>query len=129
MIRLRDVMKNRVESVAADELAQTAWERMRARRIRHLVVLDGKEVVGVISDRDLIGRGRLRRNEKVGDIMASPVIAGHPEMTLRQAANQMKGRSVGCLPVVEEGELIGILTVADILDLVGRNVELPVDRG
>ena len=128
MIRLRDVMKNRVESVAADDSAQTAWERMHARRIRHLVVLDGSEVVGVISDRDLIGRGRLRRDEKVGDIMASPVIAGHPEMTLRQAASQMKGRSVGCLPVVEEGELVGILTVTDILDLVGREIEFPVDR-
>lgn len=59
--------------------------------------------------------------------MVSPVIAGHPEMTLRQVANQMKGRSVGCLPVVEEGELVGILTITDILDLVGREVEFPVD--
>ncbi|MFY9549576.1 MAG: CBS domain-containing protein [Thermoanaerobaculia bacterium] len=129
MIRLRDVMKERVESVSPSDSAQAAWDRMRASRIRHLVVLDGKEVVGVVSDRDLIGRGPLRREERVGDIMTSPVIAGHPEMTLRQVANQMRGRSVGCLPVIEEGELVGILTTTDVLELVGRGVERPVAKG
>ena len=129
MTRLRDVMKKSVESVSAGESAQAAWERMRARRIRHLVVLKGKEVVGVISDRDLIGRGTLRRKEKVGDIMTSPVITGHPEMTLQQVANQMRGRSVECLPVVEEGELVGIVTATDVLDLVGHGGgERPVDK-
>ena len=128
MIRLRDVMKVRVESVSPGDFAQTAWERMRASRIRHLVVQDGREVVGVLSDRDLIGRGTLRREERVGDVMTSPVIAGHPEMTLRQVANQMRGRSVGCLPVIEEGELVGILTTTDVLELVGRLVERPVAK-
>ncbi|MEX0880374.1 MAG: CBS domain-containing protein [Thermoanaerobaculia bacterium] len=128
MIRLRDVMKERVESVSPGDSAQTAWERMRASRIRHLVVLDGKEVVGVLSDRDLIGRGPLRREEKVGDVMTSPGIAGHPEMTLRQVANQMRGRSVGCLPVIEEGKLVGILTTTDVLELVGRGVQRPVAK-
>jgi acetoin utilization protein AcuB len=120
MIRLRDLMRRDVECVAPGESAQSAWERMRRSRIRHLVVLDGSDVAGVVSDRDLIGRGALRREEKVGDIMNSPVVSGHPEMTLKQAAELMRGQSVGCIPVLEQGKLVGILTTTDILELVGR---------
>jgi acetoin utilization protein AcuB len=129
MIRLRDVMKKSVESVSPRESAEAAWNQMRLRRIRHLVVLDGGRVVGVLSDRDLAGPGSLRQVESVGDVMSASVVAGHPEMTLRQAANQLRGRSIGCLPVMEDDKLVGILTTTDLLELVGRGVERPMSRG
>jgi acetoin utilization protein AcuB len=120
MIRVRDLMTERVECVSQSESAQAAWEHMRARRLRHLVVIDRGAVAGVLSDRDLIGRGSLRRREKVGDIMTSPVVAGHPEMTLKEAAGLMRDRSVGCMPVLEQGKLVGILTASDVLSYVAR---------
>jgi len=129
MIRLRDVMKKSVESISPRESAEAAWARMRMRRIRHLVVIDAGEVVGVVSDRDLGGAGSLRRVETVGDVMTAPVVAGHPEMTLRQVANQMRGRTIGCLPVMEDQKLVGILPTTDLLELIGRGVERPVSRG
>lgn len=129
MIRLRDVMKTRVESISPRESAEAAWARMRTQRIRHLVVLDAGRVVGVISDRDLAGPGSLRQVETVGDVMTTQVVSGHPEMTLRQAANQLRGRSIGCLPVMENEKLVGILTTTDLLELIGRGVERPVSRG
>ena len=127
MIRLRDVMKTRVESVSPRETAEAAWDHMRTRRIRHLVVLDGARVVGVVSDRDL-AVGTFRRAERVGDVMTSPVVAGYPEMTLRQAANQLRGHSIGCLPVMEEDRLVGILTTTDLLELIGRGVQHPTPK-
>jgi CBS domain-containing protein len=48
-----------------------------------------------------------------------------PTMTVRQAANVMRGRSIGCLVVARSGRAIGIVTVSDILELVGRGL----DRG
>jgi len=128
MIRLRDVMKTNVASVSPRESAETAWNQMRTRRIRHLVVLDGRDVVGVLSDRDLAGSGSLRKVESVGDVMSEPVVAGHPEMTLRQAANQLRGRSIGCLPVMENDRLVGIVTTTDLLELIGRGQEHPVSK-
>lgn len=129
MIRLRDVMKTNVESISPRESAAAAWNRMRTRRIRHLVVLDAGRVVGVVSDRDLAGPGSLRQVESVGDVMTTQVVSGHPEMTLRQAANQLRGRSIGCLPVMEDDKLVGILTTTDLLEQIGRGVERPISRG
>ncbi len=129
MIRLRDVMKTNVESISPRESAAAAWSRMRTRRIRHLVVLDAGRVVGVVSDRDLAGPGSLREVESVGDVMTTQVVSGHPEMTLRQAANQLRGRSIGCLPVMEDDKLVGILTTTDLLEQIGRGVERPMSRG
>ncbi|HTO89102.1 MAG TPA: CBS domain-containing protein [Thermoanaerobaculia bacterium] len=129
MIRLSDVMKKSVESVSPRASAEAAWNQMRARRIRHLVVLDGGHVVGVLSDRDVAGPGSLRQVESVGDVMTSPVVVGYPEMTLRQAANQLRGRSIGCLPVMEDEKLVGILTTTDLLELLGRGVQHPMSKG
>jgi acetoin utilization protein AcuB len=61
--------------------------------------------------------------------MSFPVVAGHPEMTLRQAANRLRGRSIGCLPVMEDDELVGILTTTDLLEILGKGVERPAAKG
>ena len=122
MIRLRDIMQKSVERISAHDTAEAAWNRMRLLRIRHLVVLKDRRVVGVLSDRDVAGRGSLRHVEAVGDVMSEPVVSGHPEMTLRQAANRMRGRSIGCLPVVEGDDLVGIVTTTDLLELLGRGL-------
>jgi acetoin utilization protein AcuB len=129
MIRLRDIMKEQVESISPRESAEAAWSRMRTRRIRHLVVINSGQVIGILSDRDVAGAGSLRQVESVGDVMSSPVVSGHPEMTLREAANRMRGRSIGCLPVLDDEKLVGIVTTTDLLELIGRGIERPVSKG
>jgi len=125
MIRLRDIMKERVESISPSESAESARSRMRLNRIRHLVVMDRGSVVGVVSDRDLKGSPELRGFERVGDVMTARVVSASPEMTLRQAANRLRGRSIGCLPVMDEERLVGIVTTTDLLELLGRGVAPP----
>jgi acetoin utilization protein AcuB len=122
-------MKTRVEEISEAESAEVAFERMRQRRIRHLVVTRGKEVVGIVSDRDLAGAGSFRRIELVADVMTSPAVTANPHMTLRQTANLLRGRSIGCVPVIDDGKLVGILTSTDVLELVGRGVEHPTSKG
>jgi acetoin utilization protein AcuB len=127
-MRLRDVMHTKVETVTPRESGAVAFERMRRAKIRHLVVQDGRKIVGVLSDRDLAGMGSLRQVETVEDIMTSPAITGSPDLTLRQAANLLRGRTMGCLPILEEGKIVGIVTTTDLLELIGRGSERPVPK-
>ena len=57
--------------------------------------------------------------------MTTSVVAVDRNTTVRRAANLMRGRTIGCLPVVERGRLVGILTVSDLLELLGRGVDRP----
>jgi len=127
-MRLREIMRTRVETIIAQESAAVALERMRRSRIRHLVVVDGKQIVGVLSDRDVAGPGSLRRVETVEELMSGPALTVSPDMTLRQAANRLRGRTIGCLPVVEHGKIAGIVTTTDLLEAIGRGTERPAPK-
>jgi acetoin utilization protein AcuB len=117
-------MTKEVETVAPTLIAAEAAERMRQNRIRHLVVKDGRTIVGVLSDRDVRGRGAAQLTQQtVADLMTRSAVSIGPRDTVRAAANLMRGRTIGCLPVVERERLIGIVTVTDLLDLLGRGVD------
>lgn len=127
-MRVQDIMRRRVETIPAALPAGTAVEHMRQKRIRHLVVQRDGELAGIVSDRDARGLapgGALR----VEDIMSTPVVFATADMTLRKAANLLRGRSIGCLPVLDEGRLVGIVTTSDLLERIGRGSERPVSRG
>jgi acetoin utilization protein AcuB len=130
-MRVQDIMTTGVQTVSPTTAAETAWELMRTKGFHHLVVTRGSEIVGVLSDRDAGGRGgaAVRANRTVADLMTERVVTADPAMTMRRAANLMRGRSIGCLVVADSGRVVGIVTVADVLELLGRGVERPVVRG
>lgn len=126
-MRIEDIMTKRVRTVSPQLDALAAWQEMRAARIHHLIVLDEGRVVGIVSERDLGGeRGGAPRSETtVAELMTPNVAIAAPETTLRKAANLMRGRVIGCLPVVDGKRLVGIVTTTDLLDLIGRGAERP----
>jgi CBS domain-containing protein len=132
-MRVSDVMSTPVRTVAASEAATAAWELMRLHGTRHLVVEDSeRHVVGVISASDLGGKsgGTIRAKARVGDLMTEKVIVARPDMTVRDAANMMRGHLINCLPVFDERDrLKGIITVVDLLELLGRGAERPSPIG
>jgi len=121
-MRLGEIMTRDVKTAAPVESAEDGYRRMRLHRIRHLVVMEGKRVVGIVSERDLGGsRGAgLRTGRTVEELMARDVATASPGTTVRQAANMLRGRTIGCLPVMEAAKLVGIVTVTDLLELVGE---------
>jgi acetoin utilization protein AcuB len=129
-MRVAEIMSTRVRTVGPTDSAELAWDRMRLHRIHHLVVVHDTEVLGVITDRDLGGRrGReVRDGRSVRDLMTPAVTTASPETTTREAANIMRGHGAGCLPVVDRGTLIGIVTVWDLLELIGRGAIRPVAK-
>lgn len=127
-MRVQDVMTEDVKTIAPTRPAGEAWELMRTHGFRHLVVTRGTQVVGVLSDRDAGGRRgtTVRRGHTVEELMTRPAVTVEPSTTVRRAANLMRGRSIGCLVVTQRGRVVGIVTVADLLELIGRGVERPV---
>jgi CBS domain-containing protein len=127
-MRVQDVMTRGVVTIASTLPAEDGYNLMRTRGVHHLVVADEGRVAGVLSDRDAGGRqgSPVRRNRTVAELMTDRVVTVPPSTTVRKAANLMRGRSIGCLVVTERERIIGILTVADLLDLVGRGFERPV---
>ena len=126
-MRVFEVMTAGVETVPPAMPAQDAWELMRRRRIHHLVAMAGTEIVGVLSERDTGSRvgARARVGHTVADFMSSPVVTVGRTDTIRVVANLMRGRSIGCVPVVDAGRLVGIVTVSDLLEAIGRGVDRP----
>lgn len=130
-MRLQEIMSTKVISIGPEASAEAAWARMDQRGIRHLVVKEGARLVGVISERDLGGRkgGVMRRGRTVRELMTEHATIARPTTTLRQAANLMRGRLIGSLPVVDDdGQLVGIVTATDVLDELGRASARPSAR-
>lgn len=105
-----------------------ALKLIRKEGIRHLPVLDGKRLVGIVTDRDLRQSAPspattlevhelnyLLERLTIEAIMTKNVITVAPETGLLEAARLLLTHKIGCLPVVEHGDLVGIITEGDML--------------
>ncbi|MHB8416579.1 MAG: CBS domain-containing protein [Myxococcales bacterium] len=122
-MRIADVMSKEVAESSPSEHAAVALDKMHSHHIHHLVVLDGTQVVGVLSERELHALDpRVRIEKTVRELMAPNPVTVSPGMTLREAANLMRGNGIGCLPVLEGDRLVGIVTTTDLLEQLGRGL-------
>jgi CBS domain-containing protein len=97
---------SRLAIVRAEQPVSEAAELLRARGVKHLLVSDGQALVGVISAADLADRSS---KAKVGEQMCRDVIAVDVTATLGEAVAAMRGLDIGCLPVVSERVVAGLL--------------------
>ena len=116
-MRIQDLMSTRVTSIAPDAEVSVAREKLRLEGINHLVVVNGKRVVGVVTRGDIL---QAPDDTLISQVMSHPAVTTSPEVTMRRAAGVMRGRGVGCLPVVEEGRLVGIVTTSDLLTALAK---------
>ena len=94
-----------------------AWAEMFDAGVHHVVIVDGKTIRGVVSDADLGGRrgGAMRMGRAVGELMHEDVFVASPMMSLERAAQELRERRIGCIPIVQRGKLIGMVTRTDLL--------------
>ncbi|MFN0251785.1 MAG: CBS domain-containing protein [Kofleriaceae bacterium] len=113
-------MSKHVRGVNPDIDAESAWVYMQTSKVRHLVVVDGNAVVGVLSERDLGGSNGsvLRAQRTVRDLMTPHALALTPETDVSDAAKLLRGMAIGCFPVMTGKDLVGIITTSDLLDIV-----------
>lgn len=119
-MQVRDAMSRHVTVVSSDTSVLAALRILHREHIRHLPVIDGGELVGIVSDRDLTpatraGPGASRRGRTVQQVMTGSVRWTRPEDDLVDATRQLLDWSINALPVVELGEVVGILTTTDCL--------------
>jgi acetoin utilization protein AcuB len=114
-VNVREAMTARPATVAPGDSVASAAAIMRRGRFRHLPVVDDDVLVGVVSERDLYrGDGVEPSQRAVRSVMSAETITIAPDDPLEEAARIMLENKVGCLPVVEEGRLTGIVTESDI---------------
>lgn len=123
--RVGNLMTEKVTTIGPDDDLALAMQLMLWSGVRHLPVLDGDTLVGILSHHDLLPpreepdlEKHLRR--RVGDVMRHPVKTVHPDDDVREAAGLMATAHIHCLPVVDDDRLVGILTSSDILAERGR---------
>ena len=135
-MKVSEIMSVGVQTVRPGTPAATARERMRTKKIHHLLVMEGAELLGVLSARDLARSGRRGNTAQkllVADFMTPRVVTVTPDTSVHRAANMMRGHSIGCVIVVDESRAVGIVTLADLLDHVGgkrrhrRDAQTPPD--
>jgi len=126
-MRVFEVMTKAVQTASPSMSGEDAWNAMRRGRAEHLVVTHGKTVVGVLSAGDLGGPAgaAVRAGKNVEELMTDSVVTVDSTDTVRAVANVMRGRRIGCLPVVDRGRLVGVITAFDLLELLGRGIDRP----
>jgi len=118
-------------TIAPGQPLAAAHELMRSRGIRHLPVMHGGRLVGLVTARDLALVETLRdvdpRTVTVEDAMSQDVFSAPPDAPLRGIVAEMAERKLGCAVVIERDAVVGIFTLSDacrtlalLLDLVGE---------
>jgi CBS domain-containing protein len=127
-MKVKEVMVKEVATLDVNDELSLANDIMRLGRIRHLPVVDGTRLAGIISERDLfrsslaqaLGYGGpasrdLMKTLRIKDIMVKEVTTISPEAKLCEAVRMMMDKKIGCLPVVENDHLVGLITETDIM--------------
>ena len=131
-MKVKDLMQHEVFTVKPNDMVDRAFFLIHYEKIRHLPVVDGNKVVGIVSDRDLYKamgprtRSRAVSTEpgtttlhviprRVRHIMRRGVLTVSPGTDAGKAASLMARRKIGGLPVVDRNRLVGIITATDIL--------------
>ena len=119
---IEQFMTRSPHTIGQDQTLATAHRLMRSSDIRHLPVLEGGRLVGIVSQRDLHLLETLKGVDQdevtVAEAMTSDVETAEPSMPLHEAAERMARRRAGCLVVTHAERVVGIFTAVDALGAV-----------
>lgn len=131
-MKIAGLMSTKLFIVSPDDSVEGAVRMLQQRGVRHLLVVDGHDLVGILSDRDLKRAldSTKSKNKKllnlgglffllepivVREIMSKDPVTISPDVTAQEAASMMLKNRFGALPVVKGGKLVGIVTETDLL--------------
>ncbi len=141
-MRISEWMTTAPITVSPTTPVSEARELMHRKRIRHLLVLEGGRLLGIITDRDIRLTlpspatslsvwevNYLLTKLTVGEVMTKHVITTGPERPVSEAVGLMLVHKIGALPVTEEGRLVGIITETDLLRAFAKMLEVETALG
>ena len=126
--RVRDIMPRKMVTISETDTLSTVEDIMTLGHVRHMPVVKAGTLVGVVSERDLLRASLSNLNSfgseerraflqvvEITRVMSTPPITIAPDSSVEDAAKLMAERKIGCLPVIEDDELMGIITETDVL--------------
>ncbi len=124
----REIMMGSPVTLKPDDSLDLANDVISLGRIRHIPVVQDGRLVGMITERDLIGaaaskifglkqasKSALLKTVMIKDVMKKRVITVAPDTPIKDAVHLMADKKIGCVPVVSDGALVGLVTTTDIL--------------
>lgn len=118
-LKVKDVMVTDLVTVAADVSVQAATRIMNDFEIGCLLVVSGRRLVGIVTERDILRRVVVEQRDpaktKISEIMSRKLITVTPEMPLEKAIQVMFKYKIKKLPVIEKGRLVGLVTLTDLV--------------
>ncbi|KJY88146.1 MULTISPECIES: CBS domain-containing protein [Vibrio] len=140
MIKVEDMMTRTPHTLLRSHLLADAKHTMEALDIRHVPIVDAnKQLLGVVSQRDVLAaqESSLQQipenqsytlNTPLYEVMKTGVMTVSPQAGLKESAIYMQKHKVGCLPVVEKGQLVGIITDSDFVAIAINLLELQIEN-
>jgi CBS domain-containing protein len=118
IMNVEELMIKNVYTVNPETSVEEAVRTMNTHEIGCLVIVESERPIGIITERDLLKRvleqGKTPKTIKVSEIMSQPVIYGNPQMELEDAARLMFRKKVKKLPIMQDDELVGLITLTDL---------------
>jgi len=121
-----EIMSAPVETVGPAEPIAGAATALWNLHVGALVVVDGDELRGIVTESDVVrsvGAGRDPETTTVGEIMTEPVVTVDADDPVRTAVTRMNRLTIKKLPVLEDGDLAGILTTTDVVNALAPDLE------
>ena len=135
MVTVRNLLENKgnhIWSISPDASVYTALMLMADKRIGALLVLIDDKLAGVMSERDyarkVILKGRSSKDTLVGDIMTTKVFYVSPDQKIDECMALMTDKSIRHLPVVEGEDLLGVISIGDVVKAVISEQEFIIDQ-
>jgi len=135
MKTVRDILKAKghdVWCVSSGATVLDALQLMAEKEVGALVVVDGPNPVGIISERDyarkVILHGRTSPTTLVKEIMNSPVVYTHPNQAIEECMAIMTDKRIRHLPVLEEGKLLGIISIGDLVKTIIADQKFTIEQ-
>lgn len=108
--------------VTAETSVLDAIKLMAEKTIGSLLVMDGNELKGIVTERDyarkVIVKGRSSESTEVGEIMTADVLTASPQETVNQCMTTMTERKIRHLPVVDDGKVTGMISIGDLVEAI-----------
>ena len=125
MRTVKDILKTKGSDVISIDVKQSVYEAvllMDKNRIGSLVVTKDGELAGVMTERDyackVIVKGKQSKSTPVGDIMSGKLVVVNPGTTINECMALMTDKRIRHLPVLSDGELVGLISIGDVVKVV-----------
>ena len=132
MARIADVMSLRPVSVRPEESVQVAIARMLEENVGSVAVCEDNRLVGMFTERDVLrlaGQDGGLVGTRVGDVMSRTLVTAAPDDDVLAAAQMMGERRIRHLPVVQDGNVMGLIGIRDVLRVLVETVWRERDEG